>query len=320
MEAVDTARRAHRSAPGNPILASHLGLLLRREYERTGSLGDLNEAIDLGRAAASTDDPFHGPMIWNNLGTMLEARYIRLGDSADLAEAIAVARSATERTTEAYVQPGMFLATLARILRISGTRADLAEAEAAAERAIKATSLDSPGYPQRCALLALILLERGTPEAIDRAVNVSRRAAMVTLGSTHPDGQVVHVAAMALAARPDRRAQAIRYAQRALALTRPDDPARASIELSLGDWSPARAVEHYRSAALQPGAAPSLRCDAAHGWACAAEAAGDLEEAAKAYCHAVDLLPTTAPRGLGRADRERRLDRQTGLAAQLDAN
>jgi tetratricopeptide (TPR) repeat protein len=318
-DAIATARRASAAEPGSAVLASHLGLLLRRQYERTGSLSDLNEAIDIGRSAAIVDDKSSGPMIWTNLSTMLEARFTRLGDSSDLDEAIAVVRQAVDLTTDEYIHHGMFLSALARILQIRGTEADLAEAEQAAERAVDATSPDSARQPARSALLALSLLDQGTPAAIDRAITVSGRAALDTLGLEHPDAQVVYVAARALAARPEGRAQAIRYAQLALDLTRPDDPARASIELSLGDWAQTEPVGHYRRAALQRSAAPSVRCDAARRWAGAAGDMGDLEEATKAFEHAVELLPMTASRGLGRADRERQLERRTGLAGDAAA-
>jgi hypothetical protein len=323
VDAAETARTASAAAPGDTVLASHLGLILRMRYEHHGRIADLHAAIDLGRPAAAGDDRIHAPMTWTNLSTMLEARHAHLGDGTDLADAVHAARRAVELTDPASLHHGMYLAVLARILALRGTDADRDEAVTTAQRAVTATPATAAQHQTRSALLARVLLDRGTIPDLHRATEVSRQAAAATLRTPHPDAQVLHTAAVVAGHGPAGQDEAIRYATRALALTGADDPVRASIEVSLGDWTagrhPRTAATHYRAAAEQRTAAPSLRCDAARRWAAAARAAGDPAEALTAYRLAVGLLAIAASHGLRRGDRERHLADRTGLAGDAAA-
>jgi tetratricopeptide (TPR) repeat protein len=330
--AIDTARTAHAAQPDAPYLASHLALVLRMRYERTGNLADLDEAIGLGRRAATSEDLVHAPMAWANLSTMLEARHAHLGDSADLDEAAALAVRAIEQTTPSYAYHPMFLAILSRVLRDRGAaakaRGDLDEAVRAADAAVTLTPESSPEHPRRLSLLVDVLLARGEPADVARAASVGHRVAAA--GRTDPPSpDLLHAAGRALWSnflrthQPDERSEAIRCAQLALDCTTAQDPERARVHLSLGDWQaendPVAAAEHYRAGALQRTAAPSLRSLAAQRCGAVTLVSGRTAEAVSAYRCAVELLPRAASRALSRPDRERHLDRLAGLATDAAA-
>jgi hypothetical protein len=298
--------------PRRPVVLRSLSVLRQTRVQRYGGDHAAEEArlaAELATAAVDESDPAdpRWPVRLQTLAAAQRLQYQFDGSSEPLADAIDTAR----RACAAAPGDPMAAAHLAEILRtahLSGVNTDtvgldldldLAEAVGAAERAVEASAPGSPEHAARSALLARILLDRGTPADVDRAIDLSRRAATATLRSAHPNAQVVHTAAMALARRPDARPEAIPHAELALDLTAADDPARAPIEVTLGDWTseddPVGAAGHYRTAAGRPGAAPSVRCDAARKWALSALAAGDLAEAGTAYGCAVALLPTTAP-------------------------
>ncbi len=337
-EAIDTARKAFASAgEDRPYLPSHLALTLRLRYERTGSIADLNEAIEVGRRAAASSDPAHSPMTWGNLSTTLEARYTHVGDSRDLDEAIEWARRAVAATAPEHTHHPMFLAILSRVLDVRGRRSanriDLDEAVEAADRAVVLTHDSGPSHAGRLSLLTSVLLSRekvgGRSDDLDRAVKMGCLAARATRQTEHPRAEILLNAATALRRRFERtgalddRDEALWYALEALATAGENNPDRILICLSLGEWyvdrDPTAAGRHYRAGAEQAGAPPSLRCLSARRWAQSAAAAGHMAQAVEAYRTAIELLPRTASRALTRADQERQLERQVGLASDAAA-
>jgi hypothetical protein len=75
---------------------SNLGIALRTRFERTGSQGDLNDAVAAEREAVAATPPDHPnrAMYLSNLGVTLRTRFERTGSQADLDDAVAAGRDA----------------------------------------------------------------------------------------------------------------------------------------------------------------------------------------------------------------------------------
>ena len=102
--------------PNLGMYLSNLGVALRRRFDRTGALADLDEAITVGRQAVTltpTDHPELG-MYLSNLGIALQARFERRGAQVDLDEAITVGRQAVTLTPTNHPNLGIYLSNLGR--------------------------------------------------------------------------------------------------------------------------------------------------------------------------------------------------------------
>jgi len=78
--------------------------MLGKQYERTGDIVNLEEAIQIARQAVASTLKNHSylAMYLNNLSNILEDRYERTGDIAHFEEAIQVARQAVASTPEVH--------------------------------------------------------------------------------------------------------------------------------------------------------------------------------------------------------------------------
>ncbi|MFI2349859.1 CHAT domain-containing protein [Streptomyces sp. NPDC019443] len=185
-EAVGHGREAVRAIPAdaqegpeaaNPLHA--LGTSLMQRGRRTGSLGDLNAAVEALRRQKSLSGTDQAPL--HNLGLALSARAERTGDTGDLDEAVAVLREATGPLgdeEEANLLGGLSGALLRRY-RGSGDRADLEEALAIGRRAADAVPEGDPESLSAFTPLIAALLDehqRGPGRVdIDELVALCRR-------------------------------------------------------------------------------------------------------------------------------------------------
>jgi tetratricopeptide (TPR) repeat protein len=181
-------------------LLSNLGSALQERFERLGQLADLNEAVEVGRAAVRAASPDHRLRVdfLANLGKALQTRFAQVGDPADLDEAIEVRRTAVRATAAGDPDGAEFLATLSAALRQRfeqiGELADLDEAVEIARAAVQAAPA---GHPDR--VMALFHLGQGLQARferfreladIDEAVEVGRAAVQAT-PIRHPDRAAV---------------------------------------------------------------------------------------------------------------------------------
>ena len=162
-EAVAVLRSA--GAARDALLLSSLCAALVTRAELTGEAGDLDDAVDAGRAAAQWAPP-RALHALTNLGHALVTRYEQAGNAADLAEAVSVHRSVVARTPGDSPDLGRHLTNLANALRQSygqaGDAAALEEAVEAARRAVEATPASHAEYPGYLTNWAAALQDRVT--------------------------------------------------------------------------------------------------------------------------------------------------------------
>ena len=180
--------------PNWPMMLSNLGNALQARFGHTGVLGDLDEAITIGRdavAATPTDHP-HRPRRLSNLGFALRLRFERTGVLGDLDEAIALFRDAVAATPTNHPDRPKMLSNLATALRIrferTGVLGDLDEAITIGRDAATPTNHpDRPGYLSNLATALGIRFGRtGVLGDLDEAVTLGQEAVAATpLG--HPN-------------------------------------------------------------------------------------------------------------------------------------
>ncbi len=166
--AVEVLRRV--AAADHTIKAAALAAVsvaLNERYELTGSQGDLDEAIDTGRAAV--DATAHGrapaPMHLSNLSVALRNRFHRSRSDEDLDEAVGWSEAAVAAAAGDDDEHAMYLAMLGLTLRARGEHRlradDLDRAVHALERALRLTTTpDSPQAAKRRSNLRSVLRSR----------------------------------------------------------------------------------------------------------------------------------------------------------------
>ncbi|EXM12961.1 hypothetical protein FOTG_18569 [Fusarium oxysporum f. sp. vasinfectum 25433] len=173
-----------------------MGIGLQLRYQRTGTMADLDEAINIGRQALDKTPGDHPDRVaWlNNLGIGLRLRYQRTGTMADLEEAIGIGRRAVDSTPDDHPawaarldNLGVFLSS--RYQR-TGKMVELEEAIGLARRALDSTP---DGHPDRATRLnnlgtKLELRYERTGEMADleEAIRLARHAVDST-PDDHPD-------------------------------------------------------------------------------------------------------------------------------------
>ncbi|WP_336114934.1 CHAT domain-containing protein [Streptomyces sp. PTD9-10] len=153
---------------------SNLWLALHDRYTRLDDPKDLDAAIVVGRAAATSGPSEHPDRArrLGNLGTVLLARFDQQRTAVDVEEAIRVLRLAVDVSIDAFDRSTM-LFNLALALRgrfaWAGAAADLDAAVAHAEEAV---TIAAPDHPERSRFLSL-RQELSEHRSGDREVRVS---------------------------------------------------------------------------------------------------------------------------------------------------
>jgi tetratricopeptide (TPR) repeat protein len=291
--------------PDHPNLAgclNSLGSWLRRRFERSGEMKDLEEAIDTARQAVQSTPPDHLNLAGclNNLGSWLGRRFERSGEMKDLEEAIDTARQAVQSTPPDHPNLAVYLNNLGNRLgsrfEQSGEMKDLEEAIDTARQAVQSTP---PDHPNRSMYLNNLGNRLGR--------RFERSGEMKDLE------------------------EAIDTARQAVQSTPPDHPNLAMYLNNLGGWLGRRfersgemkdledVTECYQGAFDCTGAVPLERVKAAA--RCLSKLA-DLSETHKAVKlgrDALALLPLVSNRNLDRSDQQFALSGFAGIASDLCA-
>lgn len=149
-----------------PVALAGVSVVLTERYELTGRQEDLDEAVEVGRAAVDltpSDHPARALHL-SNLGVSLRSRFHRTRSERDLDEAVACGEAAALAATDGD-RKAMFLAMFALTLRARGEHRgsldDLNRAVWALESALRHTKvLDGPEAGKRRSNLRSVLLSR----------------------------------------------------------------------------------------------------------------------------------------------------------------
>ncbi|MGX7829681.1 CHAT domain-containing protein [Actinokineospora sp. 24-640] len=163
---------------------SRLGIILRTKFEQTGDAKDLNDAIDLLRAAAEpVEHHWERAKRLSNLADALRLRVERVGSLADADDAVDIAREMVEESAAEDPDLPMLLSTLASVLLTrferSGELADLDESiTRGAEAAARVTAghiIESIVLTNHSTLLIARYDRLGRPDDIDDAIAIARQ-------------------------------------------------------------------------------------------------------------------------------------------------
>jgi len=284
-EAVDTARRAVRLAPGDPHYAlGNLGAALRARYRAFGRSGDLDEAITTIRTAIEICDQDHPNRRVHlaNLVDLLTSRH-------DYEEAIAVGKPLLAETPVGHPARAQVVMNVGLALRSHGT--DLDRAAALEREALETLNRTHPRWPDIAANVAYSLVEQSID--LDKAMDLASESVRATAAGDPSLGWRIQVLAIALETRAKRDG---RSADRAKALVA---------------WQKSSAI---RTAPIRIRLQSAIR-----GAEWAMSQLGDDTQALAGFTTAVGLLDRLAWRGLDRADRETLLAAWTGLAGAATA-
>jgi hypothetical protein len=278
------ARRAERAAhPHTPLRIAcryNLSTLLRDQFDRTGDLTAVNEAIDMVREVVHATPPEHPDAAQYQSAYVghLHARFGRTGEVGALDEAI-----------------------------------DLGVAT------VKATPEDHPNRPMYLSNLAIAMKTKAEHTTdtflVDRAIVVQRMAVQTTVDSGDRKASMLSVLGNMLATRYGLTGEdaaldeAVDAGRAALAIAGEDHPDRSALEVNLVASLSLRGASHHdemldllAAAAMRDSARPAVRVDAASTWGRVAMGAGRPDHAAHGFEVAVGLLPVLAARGLTHAD------------------
>ncbi|MET7761580.1 CHAT domain-containing protein [Streptomyces sp. NPDC005393] len=233
--------------PHRAMYLSSLGFALQSRYRRMGDPADLDEAVEVGRAAVRAAPETHPDQVryLANLGFALQTRFSRAGETADLEEAVEVARAAVRAARDNHPGYAGSLCNLGtalheRFKRTGGLR-DLEEAVEASRAAVRAAPAGHPDQATFLTTLSKVLRGRygqtGHLTELDEAVEAGR-AAVRTVPDDHP-GQAAYLANLAIALQErfqragelsdvDEAVEAGRAAMRATPDTDPDHAGRLS--------------------------------------------------------------------------------------------
>ena len=190
------------SDEGPPVQEAdaELPATLIRRYQRTARIADIDAAIAVLRRTAApvrpvtsyTERAAVSPADTTTaleLATALRTRYLALADPEDLDEAIDVLRQAVRDAGPGLtVSPVLVQLATALGLRHArvGSPSDIEEAVAVASMAAGPIRESSKDFPRYAATLAELLLRRGSPEDLDNAITLLRRASAYQ-ALTHAD-------------------------------------------------------------------------------------------------------------------------------------
>ncbi|WP_380282597.1 CHAT domain-containing protein [Kitasatospora purpeofusca] len=360
-EAVDRGRRAvaHLDRPEARDLPameasgyrSNLASILAQRFDAAGDPADLQESVDLLRAAAdSVRDPLDAAGLHGNLALALTIRHQHLGSLEDLDEAVERARRSVATGPTADITFPRRASTLAGALALrhssTGSPADLDEAitafRLAAAPAQEAGAAADPDLPLWLSNLSTALIVRfeaaGAQQDLLEAVAASRRASAAEVpelrrapvesqlaatltrlaqhaGSAADADAAVEAALRAVASGQQGARQSPRPGY-AIWLHRLGDAHRARHRLTGRTQDLTAAVDAYTRASDVRTAPFTVRARSARE-AGLAIGERDWRAAADAWEKATGLLAAVADRRISRASRQRQLVRFDGLA--LDA-
>jgi tetratricopeptide (TPR) repeat protein len=284
------------------IVDQNLALALWHEYDYTGGLRTLREAVAVGSAAVTALPENHARRagVLANLSLSVSSLAERTGNVADRCEAADLARAAVDATPSGHSdlprRQANLGATLLDLYMQTHDQAALDGAVMAADTALAALPTGHTIRPVCLGNLGSALHERFR---LDDDIDTLRKAV-----SAHRDALLTSAA---------------------------DDPDRAMRRHSLGlcllDWPEQApgdtALDEARSlladAAADPGAPVTIRILAGSALARAHTRAGDHQEALAAMEQVVALLSRAAPPALEGADRRHRLATVVGAGAHAAA-
>ncbi|RYP81636.1 hypothetical protein DL770_005844 [Monosporascus sp. CRB-9-2] len=156
--------------------------MLGRRFERTGSMDDLNRAVDVANMAVEATPQDHSDRTGclSNLGNLLGTRFERTGSMDDLNRAVNVANMAVDATPQDHPGRAGRLNNLgiwlSRRFERTGSMDDLNRAVEVADMAVNATPQDHPARAGLLNNLGTLLGRRfertGSMDDLNRAVDV----------------------------------------------------------------------------------------------------------------------------------------------------
>ncbi|KAL8367940.1 hypothetical protein RB599_003723 [Gaeumannomyces hyphopodioides] len=202
------ARRSQRGLPIEGLLSMEdslsmlgnlgamLGSLLGRRFDRTGSMDDLNRAVevtDMAVDATPQDHPDRAAIL-NNLGGWLGRRFDRTGSMDDLNRAVEVTDMAVDATPQDHPDRAGRLINLGgwlgRRFERTGSMDDLNRTVEVADMAVDATPQNHPDRAGRLNNLGSLLGTRfertGSMNDLNRAVEIVDTVVNIT-PQNHPD-------------------------------------------------------------------------------------------------------------------------------------
>ncbi|MDG6106954.1 CHAT domain-containing protein [Dactylosporangium aurantiacum] len=349
--AIDAARDCVTTTPaGDPRLPgrrSNLASALATRFDHTGTVDDLDAAVDLLWLAVEESDPRERPGHLANLAGALFLRSLHRGDAHSLTAAVDAAWAAVDSAAAGDPDRHKLLAALARAARTRFQRyGALADADTAVEALREAAAAVDPAHPDHAghqSALSTALrvraggVDRGAAAAdLDSAVAAARAATASAGGGAGRRARHLSNLAAALSARSRARDDpadldaAVRAGEEAAALVDPAEPGSAAILANLGLVHRRRAasggVADLRAAADayarsgQVTTAPALvrTLSLTDAGECYAEA-GEWPAALHQFRLAIDALGGVIDVRLHRDDRQRHLSQLTGLGSEAAA-
>ncbi|WP_242884292.1 CHAT domain-containing protein [Actinomadura litoris] len=184
--------------PDEAVTRAHvlagLGNARRLRYQRTGDLGDLQQAVlavQEARDGMPVDDQ-HYATVLSNLSALLYYLYERTGSESTHNEAVAAGRAALEVGRSPATLSNLGSSLLQRFVRTRDSRV-LDEAADLLARAVAGTPEEDPELPGRLNNLAEAqgyrFFQLGEPAALDESIRLGRRA-LAALSARPPHDQL----------------------------------------------------------------------------------------------------------------------------------
>jgi tetratricopeptide (TPR) repeat protein len=336
-EAVRRARQACEAARDRAGLlrAARAGLAvaLQTRYALTAARADLDEAIAVGWELLGELPAGHPdrPRYLGNQGAALHERFTARGSIADLDAAVSCLADAVTATPPASPDRPGRLGNLSSALRerhaVDGVRADAERAVSVAREAVTLTAADSPELAHHRESLGLALSH------LDR-LDEARDELAAALAGTPPGDESrpqrlsnlggIHVRLFETTGRTAELDSAVAAAREAAEAMPDGDPRRLTYRFNLavalqrrsgGPADRSEATAAFREVAGGSTGPMSVRAAAGRGWVMLAADQRDWPQATAAARQALELAAATAGRGVGRADQERMLAPNQGLAS-----
>lgn len=238
-------------APGAVPVLINLALALRRRYEHTGGIRDLDESVATARWALRVSPP-RGADHQGCLGQLsvtLQLRFQLTGDAEDLYEAVDAGHKALRRCPTRHPARWALLNNHARALRLrferDGDAADLDEAIGTVEQALRGMAPGEVGYaPCHAQLSSLVLLRNrltADPTDLDTAVAAAEETVAATTPADPNQGMYLNSLSIAHQERFTQRTDpadidaAVRAGRQAVRATPQGHPLRTTCLHNLGN-------------------------------------------------------------------------------------
>ncbi|RYP54761.1 hypothetical protein DL769_010292 [Monosporascus sp. CRB-8-3] len=321
--------------------------MLGRRFERTGSIGDLNRAIDVADMAVKAvpqDYPDRAGRL-NNLGGFLGWRFDRTGSMDDLNRAVNVADMAVNAISQDHPNRATCLNNLGTCLgkrfERTGLMDDINRAVDVANMAVEVTPQDHPNQAMRLSNLGIWVGRRfertGSMDDLNRAIDVMNMAVEAT-PQDHPNRTIyLNNLGNWLSSRSERTSsvddlnRAINVTDMAVNAIPQNHPDRAGLLNNLGNWFANRfertisiddlnrALTSYKEGWRCHTASPFVRIRLARQAANILTLQSNWEESSLLLQEAVNLLPAVSPRSLKHTDKQHMLADFAGLASMAAA-